>query len=87
MVIKLPELPYSKDALSPCISAKTLEFHYGKHLTQILPIVHGLLPLLTMDVWEHVYYLDYRNKRPDYVKAFIKHLINWDFVNSNIGHK
>ncbi len=44
------------------------------------PMVHGQTPLLTMDVWEHAYYLDFQNKRPDYMDAFINHLINWDFV-------
>ncbi|MEM8935981.1 MAG: superoxide dismutase [Pseudomonadota bacterium] len=41
-------------------------------------------PLLTMDVWEHAYYLDFQNKRPAYVEVFMAHLINWDFVNENL---
>lgn len=49
------------------------------------PIAHGLNPVLTVDVWEHAYYLDYQNKRADYLGAFVASLINWDFANSRIG--
>jgi len=41
-------------------------------------------PLLTVDVWEHAYYLDYQNLRPDYVKTFMEHLVNWEFVESQL---
>jgi Fe-Mn family superoxide dismutase len=44
------------------------------------PLVHGSSPILGCDVWEHSYYIDYRNRRPDYIKAFLDHLVNWEHV-------
>ncbi len=197
MLFVLPDLPYAKDALAPVISAKTLDFHHGKHhqayidntnkliagtelenqtleaiiqatandpkrvgifnnaaqvwnhsfywqcikpggggkptgpvaerierdfgsvdafagafkeagLTQFgsgwawlverdgkleimktsnadTPLAHGIKALLTVDVWEHAYYLDYQNRRGDYLTEFIAKLINWDFVNEQLA--
>lgn len=45
----------------------------------------GVKPLITLDVWEHAYYLDYQNGRPDFIRAFLDHLINWEFASSNLA--
>jgi Fe-Mn family superoxide dismutase len=191
MAFTLPELPYSKDALAPHITAETLEYHHGKHhkayvdnlnklldgkpeanktleeivlsseagvfnnaaqiwnhtfywhsmkpngggqptgdlaaaitrdfgsfdkfkeefttagTTQFgsgwawlvieggklkvtktanadLPMKHGQKALLTMDVWEHAYYIDFRNARPKYIETFLTSLANWDFALENL---
>ena len=48
------------------------------------PLVEGMKPILGCDVWEHSYYIDYRNRRPDYLKAFLDSLVNWEFVASQL---
>lgn len=59
---------------------KITSFHDGE-----TPLGHaGIKPLLTLDVWEHAYYIDYRNERPKFADAVLGQVINWDFVSSNI---
>ena len=50
------------------------------------PLMHGHQPILGCDVWEHSYYIDYRNLRPKYLEAFIDHLVNWDHVEQMVAH-
>ncbi len=50
-----------------------------------LPMKHSSKALLTIDVWEHAYYIDFRNARPNYISTFLDHLVNWDFVAQNMA--
>lgn len=56
-----------------------------KTANAVTPSVLGLKPLLTCDVWEHAYYIDYQNRRGDMVQAFLDHLVNWDFAAKNLA--
>jgi superoxide dismutase, Fe-Mn family len=49
-----------------------------------LPMAHGQKAILTCDVWEHAYYLDYQNRRADFVQVFLDNLVNWEFAASNL---
>jgi Fe-Mn family superoxide dismutase len=51
------------------------------------PIANNQKPLLTLDVWEHAYYLDFQNDRGAYVDGFLQHLINWEFASANYDAK
>lgn len=49
------------------------------------PLAHGLKPILTLDVWEHAYYLDYQNRRADFVETVLKNLLNWEFAKEQLA--
>jgi superoxide dismutase, Fe-Mn family len=57
----------------------------GKTGNADTPFAHGKKPLFTIDVWEHAYYVDFQNRRADFVKAVIDHLANWDFAAEQLG--
>jgi Fe-Mn family superoxide dismutase len=56
-----------------------------KTANAMTPIVEGQVSLLACDIWEHAYFLDYQNRRPDFVRAFLDHLVNWDFAAKNLA--
>ncbi len=98
MTFELPKLDYSNEALSPIMSQETLELHHGKHHQSLNndklvvtktanaanPLIDNLKPILGCDVWEHSYYIDYRNRRPEYLDKFVDNLIDWEFVEAQL---
>ena len=67
------------------LSVKNGKLEISKTPNGESPLVHGATPILGCDVWEHSYYIDYRNRRPDYLKAFLDHLVNWEYVDELFG--
>ncbi len=62
------------------LSVKNGKLEISKTPNGESPLVHGATPILGVDVWEHSYYIDYRNARPKYLEAFVDNLINWEYV-------
>ncbi len=60
------------------------KFKIVKTANAATPLTQGQTPLLTCDVWEHAYYLDYQNRRPDFLQTFLDKLANWDFAAANL---
>ena len=58
---------------------KVTSFHDGDS-----PVAHGVTPLFTLDVWEHAYYIDYRNARPKFAETVLANIVNWDFISQNL---
>ncbi len=68
------------------LAAKDGKLEVRKTLNAETPLTDpSCTPILTMDVWEHAYYLDFQNKRPAYIDAFLDHLVNWEFANENLA--
>ncbi len=64
------------------LSIKNGKLVISKTANAANPLIDGIIPILGCDVWEHSYYIDYRNRRPEYLEKFIENLINWEFVES-----
>ena len=78
----LPTLYSAGELLTYAVSGDTLKVMKTPNGEN--PLVHGLTPILGIDVWEHAYYLDYQNRRPEYVAAFLNNLVNWEEVEKGM---
>lgn len=67
------------------LNNKTGKLEVTKTLNAETPITKNVTPILTMDVWEHAYYLDFQNARPKYIETFLNELVNWEFANENLS--
>ena len=66
------------------LSIKNGKLVVSKTANAANPLIDDMIPILGCDVWEHSYYIDYRNRRPEYLDKFIENLINWEFVESRL---
>nr|QDM54629.1 superoxide dismutase [Pteris vittata] len=71
-------------ATDPLVESKFAKLVIEKTPNALNPLILGHIPLLTIDVWEHAYYLDFQNRRPDYISTFINELISWDAVTARL---
>lgn len=67
-----------------CFDPHKKLFSIEKTVNAENPLVNGVIPVLTCDVWEHAYYKDFENRRMDYLESFLTHLLSWDFVSRNV---
>lgn len=73
-----------ENAVNPWPSEKDKELVIVKSPNAVNPLVWDYFPLLTIDVWEHAYYLDFQNRRPDYISVFMEKLVSWETVNTRL---
>ncbi|KAJ6339421.1 hypothetical protein OIU77_007396 [Salix suchowensis] len=72
------------NAVNPCPSEEDKKLVIVKSPNAVNPLVWDYYPLLTIDVWEHAYYVDFQNRRPDYISTFMEKLVSWDAVSARL---